>query len=278
MKLSETTVQSKLDKEIVSLFDVSQKVSPKSNVLDDLSYEEYPQVSINDLPITWLTETIASALENLSLKDLSDKISAETKKSADLETATIPQLLSYCASVTLGARLADVNKMRIDGGRSNVEYPSLFGPFIAAYGRVENQEIGLTIIPVPSPELTTQLVKLGCIKKSEFNENKNFTIPEWYKEFMRFFRVYHLMTNYGLPKDVVIKDDSIYQITTVSNSLIGRQSKVSPDVLLIATMLKATSMATIFGQYRVEYGFITAMRSAIEDIALKAIHLSQEMK
>lgn len=271
---------------IVKSFGIEAKVKSQPAVADGLQYDERPAIQFNDLPIDWLAAAIADAVDATSFKEVQTFVTDDQIKDMDLEN-NVEALVTASFKVALGARLADVNNKKCFTGRKNFEYPSLIGPVIAAYGRVEDSDIGLTIWPTPSDQLTRDLVRLGCYTVREpvesvcFEDVQGFRMPEWYQSFMRFYRTYKLLTAYGLPSDKVIADDSIYRVTTVNttetttdNRLIGREPRISPDVQLISTIVRAASLANIFGQYRVEYCAISSMRSAIEDIALKAIHLN----
>lgn len=272
---------------IVSSFGIEAKVKSYPAVADGLQYDERPVVEFNDLPIDWLAEAIVNAVESTSFKEIHTYVSAEALEGTGLENDP-GELITAAFKVAFGARLADVNNKKCLSGRRDFEYPSLLGPILAAYGRVENGDIGLTIWPTPSDELTNELIEFGCytvrecdVEEYSFDDVVGFKTPEWYQQFMYFFRNYKLLTNYGLPADKVIVDDSIYRVTTVNttetttdNRLIGREPRITPDVQLISTIVRAASLANIFGQYRVEYCAISSMRSAIEDIALKAIHLN----
>lgn len=281
---------------LVTKYGVKDKVVVRAAIADDVSTEERPVVSFNSLPVTWLTESMYQAVYNLTWKEVNDFIKVDTKKKFNLEESDIPTLIEKSFKVAFAARILDLNDKKCMTGRVNFEYPSLFGPIMAAFGKVDAAEYGLEIIPQLEASLLKECVELGCVKVKGYTPYKEiekgqfqfqafdkeldmedvigFQAPEWYQEFMKFFRNYKLMTNYGLPKDKFIKDDSIYQLTTVSDRLVGRKAQVSPDILLISTIIKCASLASIYGQYRVEYCAISSMRSAIEDIALKAVHLN----
>lgn len=279
-----------LGNSLVKDLGVENKVKCQPAIADGVEYNLYPHVDFNDLPISWLSSGIIDALEAISFKEIQTCVSDASLEGTGLSN-TVEELLTASFKCVLGMRLADVNNKKCVGGRANVEYPSLLGPIVAAYGRVEKRDIGVEIWPCATPELIEDMKNYGCFTVKEMKEGEtlevdntmqyviSYQMPEWYKEFMRFFRIYKLMTNYGMPKDKVVQDDSIYRVTTLSNLggvLIGREPQISPDVQLIATIVKAASLANIYGQYRVEYGAISSMRSAIEDIALKAIHLNAQ--
>lgn len=272
---------------LVKNFGIEAKVKSSPAVADGLQYDERPTIEFNDLPIDWLAKAIADAVDATSFKEIQTFVTDEDLEGTGIEN-NVEALVTASFKVALGARLADVNNLKCLTGRKNFEFPSLIGPVIAAYGRVENNDIGLTIWPTPSDALTKDLVKMDCytVKNRDdealcFEEVQSFKMPAWYQKFMRFYRTYKLLTAYGLPMDKIIADDMIYRVTTVNttehttdNRLVGREPRITPDVQLISTIVRAASLANIFGQYRVEYCAISSMRSAIEDIALKAIHLN----
>lgn len=302
---------------IVDQFKVGSKVVVQSGIVDGVQSEERPVVGFNDLPIQWLADAIYNAVDNTTFKEVKSFVTKDDLEGTGLEPDDIPGLITASFKVALGARLADLNDKKCACGRVNFEYPSLIGPIIAAYGKVDLSDIGLLIVPEADEELIADLVEMQCYSvkckdqdKERSNKQKDFkkegkassdngkqtnhenhgeaealtmadvvsfTMPEWYRKFMMFYRNYKIFTNYGLPKDKFIEDDSIYQVTTNDSGsrLKGRKPVITPDVQLISTLVRAASLANIFGQYRVEYCAISSMRSAIEDIALKAVHLSE---
>lgn len=278
---SETNKKGILGKDIVSNLGVESKVICQPAIVDGVQYDERPEIEFNDLPISWLTNAIVDSLNKTQFKELNRCVDDAYLPDL-LKGAEISDLIEACFKGILGMRLADVNEKRCEGGRANIEYPSLIGPIVAAYGRVDRSDIGLRITPIPSQEFTEELVNLGFYtvqsgKDINFENVKSYQMPMWYRDFMKFFRIYKLMTNYGMPADREVKDDTIYRVTTAHARLVGQPAVIAPDVQLIATVIKAASLATIYGQYRVEYCAITSMRSAIEDIALKAIHLNAKI-
>lgn len=289
---------------LVKTLGVETKVKVFSQPRDDVKTEENPTVDFNALPIQWLTNGIAEAIDRTSYREV---VPAFGEEELNGKYLTVTDQLELGCKAILGARLLDLNDKKCGVGRANVEYPSLIAPFIAAYGKVDRPEIGLLIKPVPSMKLMDELIEVGvivmqdkeCNSEDIFNEIQEkhpemdvdevesktvlkmlehvrcYTCPEWYQKLMLWLRRNKLMTNFGMPKDKFIADEGIYKITTEDTALIGVAPVISADTMLIATIVRAAALANVYGQYRVGYGFITGVRSAIEDIALKAIHLER---
>lgn len=285
---------------IVKKFGLDSKVSVFPHPRDGFQTEEFPIVDFNDMPIQWLVTATCEALDTISYRGVT-----APKTSLTQEGVSIEDQLTLSCKMALGFRLLDLNDKKCSNGRANVEYWSLLGPFLAAYGKVDRSDIGLRITPLPSVSLLTEMLVHGAIivrkrdgdpikvweeiisTRTEEGDSESdivrilmrevvaFSTPDWYLEMMRWLRTYKLMTNFGLPKDRFISNDDVYRLTTESDAIVGSEPRITADRMLIATIIRAASLANVFGQYRVGYGYITGVRSAIEDIALKALHINE---
>lgn len=217
-------------------------------------------INVQEQPVTWLADAIGDAVDAASYREYQLPASLKVDGVNDLATLFIAVF-----KVTLGARIAQCNnRSRFD--KKNFEYPSLLGPIIGAYGVYHNAEEAYDIYPVAGDDLTAELKRLGALDKAGF-----FVVPEWYPEAMRTFRKVHISTNYGLPKDVTVDNPDTFKITVENAAVIGRPG-ASVDDVFIAALVSSSKLTDLFGSYRTLYCGITALRTAIENVGLKALH------
>lgn len=166
--------------------------------------------------------------------------------------------------LSLYARIAQVNQgLKLDGSPRDFEYPSVLGPILGAIGKFEDPQKNLVIEP-----------KLPG-SASEFVVNARLKIPENYSRVVFLLRTVGLQTNFGLPVDRTTQNPSFYQLALSDDeAIIGVTNDASPDMVLVSTLVHMSALVDLFGQYRVLYGAVTQVRSAIQDIALASVHFA----
>lgn len=219
------------------------------------------EIQINEEPIAWLGDTIENAISDTSFRD-PKPIDIQAGK---VKIESISQAFKIAAQVAIGARVYQVSGLPTSFDKKNFEFVALLGPILGTYGVYHDADEAYDIIPSLGSELKGALQDLGCIEKGRF------VIPDWYSELMSYFRRYHLMTGYGLPKETTTDDPSIFKVTVEDNLVIGRHA-VSVREVLIACLVSSSKLTDLFGAYRTLYTGLRTVRTTIENIGLKALH------
>jgi hypothetical protein len=276
----------------MGLFDVKGlEINP--TVLTSAVTRYEAKVRVNDEPITWLADTIQLGIESSQYREVdTSKVGLLVNQTGDdavittVDIAKVPQLLKentederfgwrtldistlfkMCAYVAIGARIVQTSGLKAQFDKKNFEYIALLFPVIANYGLYSNQAEAYDIVPVMGDELKETLQSLGC-----FSKDGKFIVPDWYPRAMLFFRSQKLMTGYGLPKDIHVDSPMFFKLTMENNMVIGHPGANVAEVL-IATLVSSSKLLDLFGAYRTLYCGISTVRSAIENIGLKALH------
>jgi hypothetical protein len=252
------------------LFDqVEININP--TVADDEQTRFCAEVSVSEQPIMWLANAIATAIEasaygNVNLPKLGLSVVDEAMAEGDPVTA-IANMVVLTTKVAIAARVAQCNPdMRTKFDKKNFEYLAVCGSLLGAYGVYHNEEEAYDIVPIINAELKAELEAVGAI-----DSTGAVVIPEWYRDAMLQFRRYKLMTGYGLPKEMTVNTPDIFKLTQVGTRIKGRPGISDKDVL-IATLVYSSKLSDLFGAYRTHYAGISALRTTIESIGLKALH------
>jgi len=249
---------------------ISSKMVVNPAVLEDATDTYVTEVTFNEKPMEWLANAIADAIgivrhDYTIPEDLANKF------------GTLPDLFIAVATVALGARIAQINHLR-GFDKKNFMYPAVLNDILQKYGEVRNQEEAYTITPVWSDALKAKLEELGAVvtqKSSKTNtnwqQNTQFVVPDWYERAVSFLSHFGLFVGYGLPKDVVTAEEQIYQIRVDGDRIVGKAG-ISNEFVLTTAFVSATQLSDLFGAYRTLYGGIRMVRSAIETIGMRALH------
>jgi len=218
-------------------------------------------ITINPEPIGWLANAIDNAISDASFRDPKPI----EVKAGKIKLESIASLFIATAKVAIGARVYQVSGMPTSFDKKNFEYVALLGPILGTYGVYHDSTEAYDIVPVLGDTLKSDLQDLGCFEKG------SLIIPEWYSDAMMIFRRYHLMTGYGLPKEITTDDPSIFKVTVEQDLVIGRDAITVRDVL-IACLVSSSKLTDLFGAYRTLYTGLKTVRTTIENIGLKALH------
>jgi hypothetical protein len=271
--MSKTKVESENSLNIENL-DVS-KINTNPVALTSVKGEFKAEISTNEQPIRWLADAIEDAI--LAATNFSAETGFEADENEEQEDKvtfdSISDMFVACFKVALGARLAAVADGKVTFSRRDFEYVSLVGPILAQYGVYENELEAYRIVPVWSESLLNDLKKLKAV-----NEKSVFVVPDWYKAAIRRLRAFGLHTSFGLPKDKLVPTPDMFLLSTdkAANPGVVGKPDASPQRVFIASLVSSAALTELFGQYRLYYGRISSIRSAVEDIGLKALHKLRE--
>lgn len=247
------------------LFD-KKTVEINPSVLFDAKSDYEAEIVMQEKPVTWLANTIASSVDFAS----HGTFSLPLKLHEEAHANDLAELFVNCFKVALGARIAQCQGGPLHFDKRNFVFPSVLGPILAQYGVYHDEAQAYTITPVMGDSLKNDLKDLGA------EQNGFFVEPEWYADAMSLLRKVHLMTAYGLPKDTTVDNPDTFKLCVEGNAVIGRPG-MSVDDVLIAALVSSSKLTDLFGSYRTLYCGIASLRSAIENVGLKALH-SLEMK
>lgn len=245
--------------------DVTSSLKINPTVLESAQNRYDAAIVVNKEPINWLANVIANAIYDARYTKLEPKSFALY---TDGRTENdIAELFIAAAKVAIGARVYQVSNRRTGFNKKQFEYIALLGPILGSYGVYHDATLAYDIVPKLSVELEKELKEMGC-----FSESGAFIVPAWYPDVMAYFRRFHLMTGYGLPRDQIISDPSIFELTVESERVIGTTTAMSVKNVIIATLVSSSKLTDLFGSYRVLYTGLQTVRTSIENIGLKALH------
>jgi hypothetical protein len=219
------------------------------------------EIVINDVPMNWLATAIDNAISDTSFRQPTP-VDIEAGK---VHIQNFHDAFIAAAEVAIGARVYQVAQLPTRFDKKNFEYVALLGPIMGMYGVYHDANEAYDIVPALPKKLKTKLEDMGVIV------NGVFTVPEWYQEVMYLFRRHHLMTGYGLPKDVSVSEPTCFKISLEGENIVGKPGATVREVL-IASLVYSSKLTDLFGAYRTLYSGIGALRTTIENIGLKALH------
>jgi hypothetical protein len=226
-------------------------------------------IAVSEQPLQWLANAIDMAISDALYREptnLEIKISDYQKPGNVKSVTSIAEMFILCAKVAIGARVFQVSGARSKFDKKNFEYVSLLGPVLGMYGVYHDSVEAYDIIPRLGEGLKKELKEVGAITK-----NDEFTVPDWYQQCMLLFRRFHLMTNYGLPKEITVESNQCFKLTVSDNCVIGKPGASTAEVLL-AALVHSSKLTDLFGAYRTLYTGISTLRTTFESIGLKALH------
>jgi hypothetical protein len=239
------------------------EVCIEPTVLLDAQTRFESEITLNEKPISWMADAIASAVESASYHQ---PVVKEVQIGSEAVT-DIAEMFISATKVAIGARVfqvSDGKNCKFD--KKNFEYPSLLGPVLGMYGVYHDATEAYDIYPVLGKETLDELKTLGALKK-----DGSFMIPEWYADVMSIMRKFHIMTNYGLPKEVAVESNMCFKVTVQDNAIIGKPGASDAEIL-ISALVHSSKLTDLFGAYRTLYTGIETLRSTFESIGLKALH------
>lgn len=240
----------------------SVKVNIEPTTLIDATTRFESEIWISTEPMQWLATAIENAISDAQYHESSVK----AVKIGGVDETSIANMFIASAKVAIAARIFQVRGDRTKFDKKNFEYVSLLGPVLGMYGVYHDAVEAYDIIPKLNDSLLEDLKSLGAIAK-----DGELQIPEWYPEVMFLFRRYHLMTNFGLPKELTVDTNQCFKITVDGNCVIGKPGASVTEVL-IASLVHSSKLTDLFGAYRTLYTGIATLRTTFELIGLKALH------
>lgn len=158
----------------------------------------------------------------------------------------------------------------IKGGRHprDVEYPSMFGPVLAAIGRFRDDHANVMLIPAPARLVDYDATTQRCVAK----KNVRPTPPDGYDRLMMSLRNIGVPTSVGLPMDKDVPTDDFYRVEVRSSILCGSSRQApSPITLFSRVLVNMSYLETLFGSARVTYAAVDSMRMGMRDLVLKNV-------
>lgn len=234
----------------------------------DVQYDVDQSIAIETLPLEWIAQTITDGISAVRYGRVS--VPGLTNEIEEVE-----QYIKDAMIVPLIARICAVNNYRFTNEKpSQFEYVAIVAPILGKIGIFENGK-GYRITPKMDEALINKGKDVGCLEEFTNKEGKVeflFKVPDWYTRMMTFFRTNQMMTGIALPRSRYTDSEMLYQLVIANNNIIGANTEASAEDVIISMFLKAAALTEVYGQYRVIYGAITSMRSAIEQIALASLH------
>lgn len=166
----------------------------------------------------------------------------------------------------LAARCAYVSGIcKLDQHPKDIEYPSLLFPILAAIGRYVDNDLNLTLLPIP--EMGYQgILSADADGKVTANASKRVTKGEKFNLVMSTLRAFGVNTSIGLPMDKDIESDDLFRLDEVEGALVGGKKEPSSHNLYARAMLEMQYLATLFGEARVTYLALSTLRAGIYDL------------
>lgn len=219
------------------------------------------EIVINEVPMNWLANAVDNAISDTSFREPTpvDIVAG------DVHITSYREAFIAAAEVAIGARVYQVSQLPTHFDKKNFEYIALLGPILGMYGVYHDSNEAYDIVPALPKTFKAKLESMGVIV------NGAFTVPEWYQDVMYMFRRHHLMTGYGLPKDVSVPEPTCFKISLEGENIVGKPGATVREVL-IASLVYSSKLTDLFGAYRTLYSGIGALRTTIESIGLKALH------
>jgi len=246
----------------------SAKVAIEPTVLMDAQTRFESEINVSKEPLQWLADAIEMAISDAQFREptkVTVTIPATKEGEEDRVVTSISEMFILSAKVAIGARVYQTSGRHAKFDKKNFEYVSLLGPVLGTYGVYHDSAEAYDIVPKLGTELRDELEQVGAIKDG------TFSVPEWYSQVMFIFRRFHLMTAYGLPKELTVDSNQCFKISVANNCVIGKPGATTADVL-IAALVHSSKLTDLFGAYRTLYTGISTLRTTFESIGLKALH------
>lgn len=226
---------------------------------DQISLRANPELLEIHVPLSfsgvfqYLCDTMYETVEAMSHH--------EPKFSHEELNDVVEYLLTSRAAYCFGMKLQDHPK--------DIEYPSMFGPILAAIGVHTDDLRNVRLRPCPADfvdfDPKTQIAKAKTGVK--------IAKPTCFEKVIANLRSLGVPTSFGLPMDKTTPTDEFYRVEMADELLSGNSSTPpSPVSLFARTLVEMTYLETLFGSSRIAYTSTGTMRLAIRNVVARNIN------
>lgn len=198
--------------------------------------------------LSYLAQELYTTIDLLSVKEL---------------PITVEELTEYLEYV-FNARVFYVAGLGLSEHPKSVEFPTLMWPILAAVGKVWNGEKGVTIHPIPKQE--DEMFYSLDEDTGKLTRKKALSVPDSKFKVLNTLKAWGVSMATGLPMSRDSEDDVLFQLVEVDGYIKGVHGKTSPAYVYARSMFDMTFLSSLYGDARVQYTTLTALRSGICDI------------
>lgn len=228
-------------------------------------------------PLSTLTGNIPYVKEEFFVKK-NVKVSVCFNMVQDIASALYEHLQSvgYNGVITLEelvsgfVGLLQLRIHQISGGKpipgqpwKTIRVPSLLYPVLAQIGKFRDENRGIELLP----EL-----------EEPFNVNGGNELVATLDKLCRTLGHWGIGWSEGLPKDLYVETDAVFQLEVLDDDIVGRDKVPDPVVILTRLAIEFGTLADVYGSPRVVYATMQYMKRAVSDIIAKQVKNPSSIK